>query len=297
MREWFRDWTPSPKTALLVETANAIVEEYQAQGYVMTLRQLYYQLVARGYVENTKQSYKRIGEHVNHARLAGLIDWAAIVDDGRVPMLSPSWRSPASAVHAVADAYRRDRWRNQPNYVEVWVEKGALARALEPVCDDAHVRLLACRGYASATALYDAAKRLRRMEEAGRAAHVLYFGDHDPSGLDMDRDAVERVGLLSEGAFHNVRFRRVALTREQIAEHAPAPNPAKLSDSRVSGYVAEHGADSWELDALPPDVLSGLVRRAILDFRDPAAWKLAMAEERAERAPIRAAAERLEAAK
>ena len=161
MKQAFTTWEPSHKStkALLVH-AYRIVDEYAAQGYQLTLRQLYYQMVARDIIPNAQNWYKRLGDVVTKARMSGYIDWDAIVDRGRESHKPPQWSSPADIMEAAAQSYRRDRWINQPNYVEVWCEKDALSSVLEPIADDLHVRYLACRGYASTTAIYDAQKRV-----------------------------------------------------------------------------------------------------------------------------------------
>jgi hypothetical protein len=102
---------------------------------------------------------------------------------------------------------------------------------------------------------------------------VLHLGDHDPSGLDMSRDIRERLQLFASGHLgwtdaQRIEVRRIALNFDQVEEYDPPPNPAKLTDSRGAGYVAEHGYESWELDALEPRVLAGLIDEAIADVVD-----------------------------
>ena len=129
--EAFIEWEPQRRsTAALLEDAQAVVDEYTAQGYQLTLRQLYYQLVARGRIPNQQRWYKRLGDVVSKARLAGLIDWFAIVDRGRVPVKPADWSSPSDILAAAANSYRLDRWAGQEHNVEVWCEKDALKQRL-----------------------------------------------------------------------------------------------------------------------------------------------------------------------
>ena len=166
---------------------------------------------------------------------------------------------------------------------------------LEPVCEREHVRALACRGYASATAIYDSAKRLGDAAERGQEPHVLYLGDHDPSGLDMTRDIRDRLSTML--AYFDVQVDRLALNMDQVIEHAPPPNPTKLSDSRAKRYIASYGDDSWELDALDPATLTQVVEEAILNLRDVELWDAMLDEEEKERAQIRKAAAALRTGK
>ena len=227
-----------------------IIEEYRRQGYVLTLRQLYYQMVSRDYLPNRQAEYKRLGELVSNARLGGFIDWDSIVDRGRVPIEPAEWSSPAEIIEVAARQYRVNRWEGQPHYVEVWCEKDALSSVIEPVCNRLHVRFLANRGYSSSSAMYDGAKRLRRAIQQSRQPVVIYLGDHDPSGLDMSRDIAARLQLLSRQM--DIRVNRLALNIDQVEEYQPPPNPTKLEDSRAAGYVDLYGMESWELDALDP---------------------------------------------
>lgn len=114
------------KTLALIETINSVINEYQRQGYTLTLRQTYYQLVARGYIENSENSYERIGDTIDKARLAGLIDWEAITDRTRYLRASSHWTTPADIINSASYSYRLDKWAYQPNYIEVWIEKDAL---------------------------------------------------------------------------------------------------------------------------------------------------------------------------
>jgi hypothetical protein len=260
-----------------INKVNVILQEYGYQGYRLSLRQLFYQLVARGIIPNTVQAYKRLGDLVSKARLAGLVDWDMIEDRGRETVVPPMWESPAEVVDAAARQFAIDRWANQHSYVEVIVEKAALEGILIPVCRELGVRFTASRGYCSQSVMYEIGKRLERMSsDKGKDVHILYLGDHDPSGIDMTRDVAERLSLFSHSL---VSVTRLALNAEQIEEWHPPENPAKQTDSRFGAYMAKFGTLSWELDAVDPTTLGNLVRGAVTELRDSARYSLAMAKE------------------
>jgi hypothetical protein len=269
----------SAEVLKIIERANAIIGEYQAQGYNLTLRQLYYQFVARDLLPNNVQSYKRLGSIINDGRLAGLIDWNAIEDRTRNLHTLATWDSPSDIVSACASQFRTPKWQDQPYYVEVWIEKEALAGVFERVCDELEVPFFACRGYTSQSEMWVAGQRLKRAEESGKEVVILHFGDHDPSGVDMTRDITDRLGLFMGGT----EVKRLALNMDQVEEYEPPPNPAKITDSRAEGYISVYGDESWELDALEPDVLAGLVRDFVESVRDQEAWEEALEQERESR--------------
>lgn len=273
----------------MIANANAIITEYARQGYDLTLRQLYYQFVARDMLRNTMQEYKRLGSLVNDARLAGLIDWAHITDRTRNLHSLSRWDSPGSIVRACAEQYREDLWAGQRYRVEVWIEKEALAGVFQRVCDELRVDMFACRGYTSQSEMWAAGQRLRGILKAKQKPVILHFGDHDPSGLDMTRDIRERLQLFMGGVVLN----RLALNMDQIEEHQPPPNPAKTTDSRYEAYLAEFSEESWELDALEPDLLAGLVRDAVAELRDDDAWETAQEHEEEGRTRLREVADEM----
>jgi hypothetical protein len=270
----------------LVFTMNKIIAEYVEQGFRLTARQLYYQLVARGRVENTEQSYKRVCSIVNDAKLAGMMDWEAIEDRTREFIRRTRWESPSAILRAVADQYHEDLWEGQPVRPFVIVEKEALAGVLEGVCRELDTPLLAARGYPSGTVLREfAVSDVHQARDADQGALIIHLGDHDPSGIDMTRDLRSRLELFGEDS--NLELVRIALNMNQIREQRPPPNPAKTTDSRFATYQAEHGTESWELDALSPTYLAGIVRDAITRcIKDKAAWKARGDKVKAERAKL-----------
>jgi hypothetical protein len=282
-----------PETAKLIDQANDIIAEYQADGYTLTVRQLYYQFVARDLVENTMKSYKRMASIINDARLAGLIDWQAIEDRTRSTTQWSHWTDPGEIIDACAEQYRVDKWVGQSFRPEVWIEKEALAGVMERVCRDLDIPFLSCRGYTSQSEMWTSAMRLHRIattRSVGRPQQtpiILHFGDHDPSGLDMTRDITERLAMFMGG----VKLTRLALNMNQVERYKPPANPAKVTDSRFADYEVRFGNESWELDALDPKVLANLVRAAVDQYRDPGPWEERLELERDHRARLKELAE------
>lgn len=258
-----------------IEIANGIIEEYAVQGFDLTLRQLYYQMVARGHIENSLRSYKNFGNVIDDGRLAGLIDWTRIVDRTRNLQSNPHWRNPQGIMQSVVSSYAIDKWQRQPYRVEVWVEKDALTGVLDSVCTRLDVPYFACRGYSSQSEMWAAAQRFKRYQASGQTPVVFYLGDHDPSGIDMTRDVHDRLQMFMGG----LDVERLALNWEQVELYNPPPNPAKTEDSRADAYIAQFGSESWELDALDPNTISDLIENAVERFRDDSLWDEAMQEE------------------
>lgn len=259
----------------LIETMNGIITEYIAQGFRLTVRQLYYQLVARDVVPNTERSYKRITNTANDARVAGLMDWDAIEDRTRAFVRRQRWDSGAQILDSASRSFHMDMWISQPARVFCIIEKEALVGVLEPTCRAMDVPVLAARGYPSATVLREFAYEDIIPSVGDQHVVILHLGDHDPSGMDMTRDLTERLELFSRCSIELVR---IALNMDQIHERNPPPNPAKTTDSRFQAYRDLYGDESWELDALPPQYLVELVQGEIEDRIDQEAWDARTAE-------------------
>lgn len=264
-----------PATLAVIEHANRIIAEYQAQGLSLTLRQLYYQFVSRDLIPNNQREYKKLGDIIGNARQAGLIDWYSIKDRGRVLRGTSFWDSPDQIIAAAANGYRTDRWAlSQRYHVEVWVEKEALVDVIGRAAQTWDLNYFACKGYTSESAMWEAAQRLLRRERDGKGTVILHLGDHDPSGIDMTRDIQDRLRRFRAGTI----VKRLALNMDQVDEYQPPPNPAKMSDSRAEGYVAEYGDESWELDALDPALLNRVILDAVEPYLDMPAWDEATAD-------------------
>jgi len=258
------------KSRAVILQANEIIAEYQAAGFTLTLRQLYYQFVARGLLANKQTNYDNLGNVISDARLAGLIDWDAIEDRTRFLRGHTTYDDPADAIERLHERYRIDMWQGQKRRVEVWIEKDALIGVVQAVCNKWDVNYFACRGYASQSELYAAGKRIQARRYYGNQdSIVLHFGDHDPSGIDMTRDNEERLSMF---AGRRVEVKRLALNMDQVEEYNPPPNPTKLTDSRANGYIDAYGMESWELDALEPKVIAQLIEDNVQEELDFDVW-------------------------
>lgn len=276
MKEEFVTHRFSTSSLATIDKINGVLEDYQAQGYKLSLRQLYYQLVSRAWIENSVKSYKNIGSLVSDARLAGLIDWSMIEDRGRSTTANSHWINPGSILESAAYSFKLDKWADQLWHIEVMVEKDALSGILEPVCRKLDIAITANKGYSSSSTMYEIGQRLYAKRDQGKRICIIYLGDHDPSGIDMTRDVDDRLGLFS---YSEVEIVRVALNWEQVEEWQPPENPAKETDSRFAAYAEKFGESSWELDAVEPETLAELVTSAVLERRDEELFAVALARE------------------
>lgn len=274
-----KQFTPAHRNT--IKRANAILEEYAVQGFTLTLRQLYYQFVARGFIPNQDKSYKMLGGIVGEARLAGQIDWEHLEDRTRNVRSITHFDGPGGALKSVAGWYHDDLWATQRFRPEVWIEKDALAGVISGVCDENDVPYFSCRGYTSLSEMWRAALRFQGYRREGKVPYIIHLGDHDPSGIDMSRDIVERIANTFRTGHE---FVRVALNMDQIEEHQPPPNPAKVTDSRYEAYLAKFGDESWELDALEPSMFRELIQGQLDGLRDDEKWDEAVkGQERSKR--------------
>lgn len=297
----------------VIRHANKIIAEFKGQGIDLTLRMIYYKFVARDlfpedrkwkWVEksrrwvkddngtkNAQPNYKWMSAIIDDARYAGLIDWSLIDDITREIIAASTWDSPAELVGACASQFSLDMWGNQKYRPEVWVEKDAVVGVFEPTCRRLRVPLFSCRGFASSTSVWAAAMRLKSYSQDGQEPVVFHYGDHDPSGIDMTRDIRDRLSLFAR---QEIRVERLALTMDQIEEFQPPPNPAKMTDSRAEKYVEEYGDESWELDALEPTTIIGLIEKSIAGVRNQKLWKAREQEEKENRTQLQSVADQWE---
>lgn len=272
---FYKEKTFKAESHILIQRMNEVIATWQAEGYTLTVRQLYYQMVARAIIENTEQSYKKICNLVNDARLAGLMRWDAIEDRTREFITRSNWGSPQDILAGCVRSYHMDMWDNQATRVFVIVEKEALVGILQDTCHQYDVPLLAARGYPSGTVLREFARSmLMPALNAGQYVQIFHLGDHDPSGIDMTRDLEERLNLFCETDYYgtDITLDRIALTMDQIDDQRPPPNPAKSTDARFKEYRRKFGNSSWELDALSPNFMNELLRSEIDQHIDDNQW-------------------------
>lgn len=281
--------TFQPASRATIEQANAIIAQYTAQGYKLSLRQLYYRFVATGLRPNTERSYKNLGNLMNDARMAGLVDWDAIEDRTRNLEQNSHWADSQDMMESAAEWFAIDKWHNQPYRPEVWIEKDALVGVIAGMCEKLDVPYLSCRGYASVSEMWAGAMRMRFWAKSREQIPIIFdLRDHDPSGIDMTGDVRRRMKVFTGG----LKVERLALNWDQVEQYNPPPNPAKVTDSRADAYIAEFGESSWELDALEPDVLHGLIEDAVLGVRDEEKWEEAVEEQEDMRKQLSAVEER-----
>ena len=269
----------------LISVADAIIREYTADSLQLTMRQLYYQFVARDIIENTQKSYKNLVNLMTNARVAGLISWYALEDRNRELSEPYVQEDIQDIVSGIEYHYSLDMWRDQDTHVEVWIEKDALINVIEKPCDRFRVPHMACKGYLSSTMAWNAGQRYRDADRAGKHCVLIHLGDHDPSGIDMTRDNDARLLMFSHGV--DIEVKRIALNMDQVEQYGPPPNPAKITDTRVSAYINKYGNTSWELDALEPKVISNLVEAEIKKYIDFDIWDRQAREQAAGREKLR----------
>ena len=295
----------------VLQHAIDIANEYRRAGLSLTVRQMYYQFVARGLLPSGQRVYKRIVNILAKARYDGRFGLDIIEDRTRTLHEGAFVRNDCDHEAAMPRAERwirqmpslllaRDRWYGQPVHVSVWVEKEALAGIFEQTCDDLGVSWMACKGNPSVSSLWswiksahDARERMNtRQGDLGETERcvILYFGDHDPTGFVIPRAAEESVAKLGRisGRRLDVEVKRVALNMDQVQQYNPPPFWAKQTDSRYEGYVEEHGTPAaWELDALEPTVLRDLIEGEVSALFDDGIYEEVQDELQEERRSMR----------
>jgi len=256
----------------IISQTNQIFTEYDTR---LTVRQIYYRLVSVQTITNDVKSYKRLVKILTKAREDSDIDWRKI-EDRRRSTIGGDWgfgdpeHWSKYTLQYLGNNYIEAMWGNQDGRIEIWVEKEALASLISSVADGFKVITFPTVGYGSFTTYMESVQRFQN-DYSGEKVTILDFRDHDPSGMDMSRDTEDRLiryGMDSE----NLTVERIALTYDQVQEHSLSPNPTKTLDPRANDYISEFGNECWELDALPPDVLQDLVRKAIEDNLDSELW-------------------------
>ena len=261
----------TPKNLERIAIVKSIFEEF-AEYKPLTLRQVFYQLVSREIIENTKSQYIQLSGLLKYARLSGLIAWEDMEDRSRKHMTDTTYTGSLPYVIEALDSlflsYRINKMHGQEKYLEVWIEKDALStlfsQAVSPYC----IPLTVCRGYSSVSFLHNFRERVIQNRKEGQEAVCLYFGDFDPSGVNM-LNAMKKT-IEEELGMEGVRFKRIALTPEQIEEHSlpHSPEALKEADTRAKKHIEAFGHLAVELDALSPQVLTDLIHRAIQEEID-----------------------------
>jgi len=269
----------------ILDTALTIAQEYRRDQMVLTVRQMYYQFVRRfpGLYPSSQDTYNRIKTVLGEARYRNEFPMDMIEDRGREVRpgkftdfngdLNIALDDAANEVRNLPNWLNMHKWYGQDTHVSVWVEKDALSGVFEKPCDDLGVSWFACKGYPSISALW---AYLEGLNEASRVhpdggfeqAVILYFGDHDPDGLEIPDSSLRGINRLREsyGILGDVDIKvdRIALTLDQIRQYGAPPFPAKETSSRFRKYQDKTGLDdAWELDALEPKALRKLITESV----------------------------------
>ncbi len=267
-----------------IERAVALLETvYQPAGIIPTVRQLFYALanISKEFnldVPKDKHGYDRVQDNLKNAREKGLYPWSGISDGLRELQIPQTWPRLRDFLETVRDAYVRDKWASQPRRVEVWVEKHALVGTIEAVTTELEIPFLCGRGYMSVTA-----KNLASLRIAEQPRTILYLGDHDPSGLQMEE---EMEAWIQERLPSGLDFRieRIGITHADFANPDLVHLPVNEDDNRTKAYIRRFPAATVvEIEALAPEVLQARLRAAILRHREPEAWARAERQEQRER--------------
>lgn len=259
-----------------IDQLREVLVEVVGANAPMTVRQVFYQLVGSGLVEKTENEYHNtVVRLLSRMRLEGVMPWSWITDGTRWMHKSVRYGSVEEALEATKQHYRRDYWRELDDYVEVWLEKDALAGVLYRVTDEWGVPLMVTRGFASLSYIHNAAESIERV---GKPTFIYYFGDYDPSDVEIDRNLERR--LREFAPWSEIHFERVAVRREQIDEYQLPTRPTKRGANHGQGL---HEGESVEVDAILPGTLLALVRGAIERHVDPVRVAVLEAAEASER--------------
>lgn len=282
-KDYDKDW--------IIEKSVEILKTYSDP---ITVRALYYLLVTRG-MTNDPYIYKKMDDYMVDARWDGIIPFEAFIDrDRRIYgataaepiLLSDQIETGKTQIKAWMDNYTLNPWENQPNYVEVWIEKVAQQGNFEKLVDKYSMGLAPCKGHPSLTYLNDSVPRFNSAIQRGQKPIILYFGDFDPRGLHIPvklcQDIEKRMRM--RGTSGEVELKRIALNEDQVINMNLITVPPKASDSMSPKWLKEHGnIGVAELDAIEPKTLSQMVTDEIAKYFDPELYKELLEREEIER--------------
>jgi hypothetical protein len=263
------------KTTSLINVAVSILERQ----YPMTIRQLFYQIVSLGVIQNNRSCYQMVSRVMTKARQDGRCRWEYIVDRSRPEYAPNVFKDAHGYAEVVRRSYRKDYWELQPNHVEVWTEKDAIIGSIEGLTNELGITVRVGRGYNSATKRHQIEVLFRQIERGGKRIFVLYLGDHDPSGVGIENDLREKIHA-------NFSIERIAIHPADIRQFNLPPLRVKESDSRSPAFVRNYGPDCVELDALPANELRRRIKNAVHSLMDMTKWERAIEVEKAEMASI-----------
>jgi hypothetical protein len=260
-----------------------VQEIFSEYNMPITLRQLYYQMVARQYIPNNQKTYHSLSRLCVIARDEGSLQEESFADRLRIIDQPSSWDDLKSFLTTVKSSYRKNNWDTQDNYLEIWSEKDALRGVISPITHKYDVPLLIVRGQLSRTAVYEAHKRFLSASEQGKFSHLFYFGDFDPSGIGIYNSLKNRTKKFGNGILvEDIKFERIALSEQQIEDYNLPYIKAKKDDPNYKKFIAKYSDKAVELDALPPNVLMELIEKVIIKHIDQKKWAAAKVQENKE---------------
>ena len=264
------------KSLDLIDAAVRILDEIQPA----SIRAVCYRLFVEGYIDSmAKTNTNKVSRLLVGAREQGLIPWEHVVDETREAERVTTWDNPDEIINTAVRSYRRDYWKDQPEWLEVWSEKGTIRGTLAPILNRYGITFRVMHGYGSATSIRNIAEDTMRTD---KPLTVLYLGDWDPSGLHMSEvDLPSRLERYEGKA----SIKRLALDRSDIGPESTLPSfdaSTKTGDPRHQWFVGRYGRRCWELDALPPPELRQRVEDEIVRHLDLDAWNRALEVEQAD---------------
>ncbi len=258
----------------------AIQTIVDAEDRQITIRHLYYRLVGLGVIEKTEPAYKSLCQHLSKWRRTGDIEWSAFTDSTRWHIKDSTFDGIHDALENSVATYRRNLWDTQDVYVEVWVEKDAMAGIVSETANSFGVPVFVARGFASLSSLYSAANTFKRAVRAGKRVIVYHLGDHDPSGVAAGESMVK---AFRDDFRVPVEFKRAAVTESQITALNLPTRPLKHSTHAAQWS----GGECVELDTMLPADIRSIVEKSITQHIDPYKWAAMRAEEAAQRETMR----------
>jgi len=262
--------------AQMSELLSAIQNIVNNEENAITIRHLFYRLVGQSVIEKTELAYKLLCHHLSRWRKAGEVAWSAFSDSTRWHIQPPMFSGIADALRRTQETYRRNLWATQAHYVEVWVEKDAIAGVIDDVTSAFGVPLFVCRGFASLSSMYSASETFKEVQRDGKEVTIFHLGDYDPSG-HAAADAIEKT--FRETFDCSVNFERIGILPEHIEQFSLPTRPTKQSDSRARNW---RGSECVELDSMPPSELRSLVENAVTSLIDWYEWEQLKQVEREE---------------
>jgi hypothetical protein len=279
------------KTLKIIGQVQKLITKHR--GRKLTLRQIFYQLVAKKIIQNNLHAYKNLSYLIAKARKSGDLPWDVMRNHTRFVIKENSWPNYKDFTKKIEKIYHKSKLANQRNYIEIWIEKDSLREWFEPITKEFDIPLVICRGYPSITTLYEASKRLKEIK---KPIYILYFGDFDPSGEDIFRTIKEKLTKDFGISRRKLHIKKVALTLKDIKKYKLPPAPTKATDSRSGKFVKKYGNFAVELEALPVKALEQKIKKNIKSLLNWKQFQKDLKKEKQETKKLRKLVEKIEKA-